>query len=164
MRLCTCALTLSVLSLLAIGCAVEPDGEPAGDLNRREQGLTEISLDARALLDASITRVTLEASGQSQELTLNPNTNTYDGALLLPAGSHSLLAQAYAGPQLVGASNPMTVEVQPGQVLRVLIAHPRSAGLGAAAVRPDPRLGRGPGEHPGDRAGLVRVLDPRARR
>jgi hypothetical protein len=100
---------------------MEPDGDPAGDLNQRDQGLTEISLDARALLDAGITRVTLEASGQSQDLTLNQSTNTYDGALLLPAGSHSLRAQAYAGTQLVGASNPMNVEVQTGQVLRVLM-------------------------------------------
>jgi hypothetical protein len=117
MRLCTYAL---LLSLLTIGC-VAGDGDPADDVGTAEQGLTEIRIDARALLAVGITQVSLEASGQSQDLVLNPATGTYDGTLILPAGAHSLLARAFADGTLVGASNPIAVTVQSGQVTRVVM-------------------------------------------
>ena len=83
------------------------------------QGRTEFRIDARALLDANITQVNVESGGQSQDLVLNYGTNTYDGTMLLPAGPQSLVARAFSGSTLVGASNPTGVTVQAGQVLHV---------------------------------------------
>ena len=95
--------------------------DPADDVAETAQGLTEIRIDARSLLDAGITRVTLEAGAQAEDLVLNPATGTYDGTLLLPAGPRSLVARAFAGAALVGASNPSVVDVQSGLVTRVVM-------------------------------------------
>ncbi|HWO19858.1 MAG TPA: hypothetical protein VNO30_13825 [Kofleriaceae bacterium] len=116
MRLCTYAL---LLSLLATACTL--DGDPADDVGAIDQGITELRIDARALLDAGITQVTLQAGGLSQDLVQNPATGTYDGTLLLPSGPQSLVARAYAGTTLVGASNPTAVNVLPNQVTRIVM-------------------------------------------
>jgi hypothetical protein len=116
-RFCSCALALS---LLAFGCTTG-DGDPADDLAANEQGLTEVRIDARALLNVGITQVTLEAAGQSQDLVLNASTGTFDGSLFLPAGPQSLVARAFAGATLVGASNSTQVQIQSGQVTRVVM-------------------------------------------
>jgi hypothetical protein len=113
MRLCTLAL---LLSALAVGCMSGGD-----DPDTAERGLAEIQIDLQPLLDAGITRVTLQAAGQTKELTPNLSTGTYDGALILPVGEQSLVALAYADTALVGASNPTPVQVQVGQVTRVLL-------------------------------------------
>lgn len=114
LRLCTCAL----LSTLTIGCVTTAE-DPADDVGTIDQGLTEIRIDARSLLAANITRVTLEAGGQAADLTLNLATGTYDGSLILPIGTQSLVAKAFAGADLVGASNPIAVTIATGQVTRV---------------------------------------------
>lgn len=116
-QLGSCALALS---LLAIGCTTQ-DGDPADDVGMHEQGLTEVRIDARALLNVGITQVTLEAGGQSEDLVLNASTGTFDGSLFLPAGPQSLVARAFAGATLVGASNPTQVDIQSGQVTRVVM-------------------------------------------
>jgi hypothetical protein len=61
----------------------------------------------------------VEGGGQSQDLVLNYATNTYDGTMILPVGPQSLVARAFAGTTLVGASNPTGVTIEPGQVLHV---------------------------------------------
>jgi hypothetical protein len=116
LRLCTSAL---LLSLLATGCTL--DGDPADDVGTIDQGLAELRIDARSLLDAGVTLVTLEAGGQTEDLVLNPATGTYDGTMLLPSGPQSLVARAFAGTTLVGASNPTAVNVQPNQVTRIVM-------------------------------------------
>lgn len=118
MRLCISAL---LLSLLAIGCMTSSEGGPAEDVGTSEQGLAEIKLDAGALIAVGITQVTLEAGGQSQDLVLNPATGTYDGAMILPSGPQTLVARAFVGATLVGASNPIAVDVAAGEVTRVLM-------------------------------------------
>jgi hypothetical protein len=115
LRLCTSAL---LLSLLATACMTD-EADPADDGGAAHQGRTEFRIDARTLRDANITHVTVEGGGQSQDLVLNYATNTYDGTMLLPAGPQSLVARAFSGPTLVGASNPAGVTVQAGQVLHV---------------------------------------------
>lgn len=117
MRLRTCAL---LLSLLTIGC-MDPAGDPADEVATSEQGLTEIRIDADALLAAGITQVTLASGAQSKELVLNPATGTYDGTLILPAGPQSVVARAFAGMTLVGASNPTEVNVEADKVTRVML-------------------------------------------
>jgi len=94
-------------------------GDPADDVSENDQGLTEFRIDARGLLDANVTRVTVEAGAQSLDLPLNPSTNTYDGAMLLPAGAQNLVARAFSGTTLVGVSNPTAVTIETGQVLHV---------------------------------------------
>jgi hypothetical protein len=116
MRLSTWTL---FLSLLFIGCTALED-EPV-DVGTREQGLVELRIDARAMLAANITQVTLEAGGQSQDLVLNQATQMFDGTMILPAGPHTLLARAFSGAMLVGASNPHVVMVQVNQVTRIIM-------------------------------------------
>lgn len=117
LRLCPPAL---LLSLLTAGCVTQP-GDPADDVGVIDQGLAEIRIDARSLLDAGVTRVTLDAAGQSADLDLNPSTGTYDGSLILPIGPQSIVARAFADTDLVGQSNPTAVTVETGQVTRVVM-------------------------------------------
>ncbi|HEU4727243.1 MAG TPA: hypothetical protein VFT22_05130 [Kofleriaceae bacterium] len=85
------------------------------------QGLAEVHVDASQLLAVGITRLTVEAAGLTQDLELNPFTGTFDGTLFLPAGPQSLVARAFAGEALVGQSQPVSVDVQPGVVVRVIV-------------------------------------------
>src|SRR5262249_37447330 len=64
---------------------------------------------------------TLAAAGQSQDLVQNFTTGTFDGTLILPAGTQSLVASAFSGDTLVGQSQPVSVDVQPGVVTRVTV-------------------------------------------
>lgn len=81
--------------------------------------MAELRVDASQFTAANITAVTLVAEEATKDLVLNSSTNTFDGALFLTAGTHTLVARAFAGDMLVGASRPTTVEIQPGVVTRV---------------------------------------------
>lgn len=114
MRAC---IRLLMIAVLAVGCTTDdPDTLATG-----EQGLAEVHVDAAPLLAASITRVTLAAAGQTQDLALNSATGTFDGAMILPSGTQSLVASAFSGDTLVGQSQPASVDVQAGIVTRVMI-------------------------------------------
>jgi hypothetical protein len=111
-----CIYTL-IISVLAVGCMT---GHP-DVLGTDRQGVAELRVDAGPLLAASITRVTIEAAGQTQDLAFNPATGTFDGTLFLPAGTQSLVARAFSEDLLVGQSHPTAVEVTAGVVTRVLL-------------------------------------------
>jgi len=81
--------------------------------------MAELRVDASQLAAADITAVTLVAEGATKDLVLNSSTNTFDGALFLTAGTHTVVARAFAGDMLVGASRSTAVEIQPGVVTRV---------------------------------------------
>lgn len=81
--------------------------------------MAELRVDASQLTAADITAVTLVAEEATKDLVLNSSTNTFDGALFLTAGTHTVVARAFAGDMLVGASRPTAVEIQPGVVTRV---------------------------------------------
>ncbi len=114
MRACTSTL---IACLLATGCTTEaPDS-----LDTADQGVAELRVDATSLLTLNVTRVTVEAAGDTTELVFHGETGTFDASLFLPAGPQSLTARAYADTTLVGASNPVAVDVQPGVVTRVAL-------------------------------------------
>lgn len=113
-RACICTL---IISVLAVGCIT---GHP-DVLGTDRRGVAELRVDAGPLLAASITRVTIEAADQTQDLALNPATGTFDGTLFLPAGTQSLVARAFAGDMLVGQSQPTAVAVTAGAITRVLL-------------------------------------------
>jgi hypothetical protein len=106
-----------IVSLLFVGCAASTPDTQITD----PQGLAEIRVDAAPLLAASITHVIVEAAGSSQELVLNPATGSFDGSLILPAGTQSLVASAYAEAVLVGRSQAASVSVAAGVVTRVML-------------------------------------------
>ncbi len=114
MRACTSTL---IVCLLAVGCASA--GQDSTDTE--DQGIAELRADAASLQAANVTRVTVEVGGQTQELLFNSVTFTYDAALFLPSGSQTLTARAFSDDTQVGASNPVTVNVQPGLVTRVVL-------------------------------------------
>lgn len=113
-RACICIL---ILSVSAVGCMT---GHP-DVLGIDRQGVAELHVDAGPLLAAGITRVTIEATDQTQDLPLNPATGTFDGLLFLPAGTQSLIARAFGGDMEVGESQPTAVQVTPGTTTRVLL-------------------------------------------
>jgi hypothetical protein len=113
MRACT---SILILTVLAVGC-IANQPEPA----TTAEGRAEILVDAGSPLFASITRLTVETSGQSQDLVLNPLTGTFDAALVLPAGTHVVVARAFHFDTIVGESTPIAVDVQAGIVTRVLL-------------------------------------------
>jgi hypothetical protein len=90
------------------------------ELGTDHQGV-ELHVDPRPFLTVPITRVSIEAAGQTQDLAFNPATGTFDGTLFLPAGMQSLVARAFGGAILVGQSQPTPVQVTPGTITRVLL-------------------------------------------
>jgi len=106
-----------VVATVTISCATNHPPSQGVD----QQGLAELHVDAQSLIAASVTRVTVDAAGQTQDLTLNQATGTFDGALFLPSGTQSLAASAFSGDQLVGQSQPTPVTVQIGVVTRVVL-------------------------------------------
>ena len=113
MRVWICSL---IASVIAVGCATASQETPLTN-----QGVAEVRVDAAQLLSAGITRVTVDGAGQSQDLTLNATTGTYDSTLFLPSGSQSLVASAFASGTLVAQSRPTSVDVQAGAVTRIVI-------------------------------------------
>src|ERR1041384_5899579 len=91
-----------IASVIIVGCATAGDGP----LTTGEQGLAELRVDAGPLLSVPITRVIVDAAGQSQDLAFNPATGTFDATLFLPSGGQSLVASAFSGDLLVGQSRP----------------------------------------------------------
>lgn len=71
MRACLCNL---IVAVLMVGCATTNTG-----LGADAQGIAELHVGAGPLLAASITRVTVEAAGQTQDLTLSARSRD-DGA------------------------------------------------------------------------------------
>jgi hypothetical protein len=100
-----------------VSCATT--GEPPTITDR--QGLAEVHVNGAQLLATGITRVTLAAAGQTQDLTFNPATGTFDGSLILSSGPQTLVARAFSGDTLVGQSQPTSVDVQSGAVTRVML-------------------------------------------
>lgn len=108
-----------IIAVLAVGCAA--DHKPSVPEGTAQQGLAELHVDAHSLIAASVTRVTVTSGDQSQDLTLNALTGSFDGSLLLASGTQSLVASAFAGDTLVGQSQPTPVAVQIGVVTRVIL-------------------------------------------
>jgi hypothetical protein len=106
-----------IFAVLAVGCTTSNTDTLAAD----HQGLAEVHIDAGPLLAVGITRLTVAAAGQTQDLVQNPFTGTFDATLILPSGAQSVVASAFSGDTLVGQSRPTTVEVQAGVVTRVLL-------------------------------------------
>lgn len=102
------------------GCASEPD-EP-GVVASAEQGIAELRVDAGALAELPLTRVAVEVDGRISELVFNPARDSFDGALAVPAGAHTVIARAFSGDALIGASNATSIEVEAGVVTRVLLS------------------------------------------
>jgi hypothetical protein len=106
----------SLYLVIALGCNSHPDS-----LATDRQGVAELRIDASPLFASNITHVTVEAAGQTADLVSNPATGTFDGTLLVPAGSQSFVARAFSDQTLVGQSAPTSAEVQAGAVTRVII-------------------------------------------
>ncbi|HEX8111928.1 MAG TPA: hypothetical protein VF516_29550, partial [Kofleriaceae bacterium] len=99
-----------------VGCATTNT-----ELGSEHLGVAELHVDVGPLLATAITRVSVEAAGQTQDLTFDFNTGSFDGVVFLPAGMQSLVARAFGGDMLVGQSHPTPVQVTPGATTRVLL-------------------------------------------
>src|ERR1044071_2673574 len=108
-----CRRCVLVLCLAIIGCTTQR--EP---LASDEQGVAEVRVDTGLLLSSTITRVSVEAAGESQDLLLNSTTGTFDGTIFLLSGTQQLVARAFSGETQVGASHRTPVEVHAGEVGR----------------------------------------------
>ena len=110
-----CWQSLCILMLLQ-GCGAQPDS-----LASDAEGVAELRIDASPLLAANVDHVTVDAAGQTVDLVINPNTGTFDGTLLLPAGMQTFVARAFSGATLVGQSAPTPAAIQAGAVTRLMI-------------------------------------------
>jgi hypothetical protein len=101
---------------VAAGCAASP-----GPVDAEGQGIAELRVDATSLQAAFISRLTVESEGQTKQLVFNASSNTFDAALILPAGPHTVIARAFSDDTVAGASSPTLVEVEPGVATRVVL-------------------------------------------
>lgn len=104
-----------IVAVVMVGCTTTNT-----ELGTDHQGV-ELHVDTKPFLTVPITRVSVEAAGQTQDLAFNPATGTFDGTLFLPAGMQSVVARAFGGDLLVGQSQPTPVQVTPGTITRVLL-------------------------------------------
>jgi hypothetical protein len=79
-----CVYALAVTALVA---GIATDREP--EVAVAAQGVAELQIDAASLSSGAVSRVEVESDGQLQDLARNPNTGTFDGTLVLGAGSHA---------------------------------------------------------------------------
>lgn len=106
--------SLWLMAAVAVaGCAVSEDAE----LGR---GSAELRVDAAALT-ATLTRVVVDDGATAHELAYDPQTNQFQGTLILAAGPHELRARAFSNAGEIGASRPTPVTVDAGGVTRVAI-------------------------------------------
>lgn len=110
-------LSIVFLSVLAFGCTTSTGDRVADD----RQGIAELRVEAGPLAVAGVTRVTVEAGGVSQELVFNDSDSAYEGTLILPAGTATLVARAFNGDALVGQSQPTSVDITSDTVTRVFL-------------------------------------------
>jgi hypothetical protein len=97
-----------------LGCTAE---EPARDLT---EGRAALHIELAGAV-GDITRVTVQAADRSAELVFDSVGNSYDGTIVLPSGAQTLVARAFAEDTLVGASEPLPIEVQAGTITPVTI-------------------------------------------
>jgi hypothetical protein len=121
---------------MPLACATEREEPLAAD----SQGVAELRIDDSFVTDLDISKVVIRAEdGRSQTVTRNRATGTFDGALLLSEGTHSLVASAFTTrfliDTLVGQSRPTPVEVRRGAITRVMIQ------ILDLAVPPSPKFG-----------------------
>jgi len=106
-----------IVCLAATSCTADHPGDRANE----QQGIAELRVDAASLQAANVTRVTVEVAGGIQDLVFNPASGTFDAALFLASGSQTVIGRAFSDDVLVGASNPVTVDVTPGNVTRAVL-------------------------------------------
>lgn len=104
------------IALTLAGCTPEDAKTPSGD------GLMSVAV--RGLSAGQISRMVLTAqpANVSKTLTLDPNTATFNGRLVLPSGTHTLTATGYgSAPEVVVASGTGTVTVTPNTTTPVTL-------------------------------------------
>ncbi len=109
------ALPMSLLLAVA-ACTAAPQPHDG-----RHEGLAELRMTADPAFAATITRVTVETSEASADLT--PGTvspGSFAGTLVLSPGPHSLVVRAFSNETVIGASNPIAVDITSGAVTRVM--------------------------------------------
>jgi hypothetical protein len=108
---------LFILSLLAAAActATQPP------LENQHDGVAELRMTTDPKFAGLITRVTVETSEASADLTPGGVTpGTFAGTLALSSGPHSLVVRAFSNETVIGASNPIAVEITSGVVTRVM--------------------------------------------
>jgi hypothetical protein len=110
-------LSVVFLSVLTSGCTTSAGDRVDGD----RQGIAELRVGAGALAVAGITRVTVQSADVSQDLVFVDNDSAYEGTVILPAGTATLVASAFNGDLLVGQSHPTPVDIISGAVTRVFL-------------------------------------------
>lgn len=110
-------LSVVFLSVLAFGCTTSVGDRVDGD----RQGIAEMRVGAALLVITGITRVTVQSAGTSQDLVFKEDDSAYEGTVILPAGTATLVASAFNGDTLVGQSRPTSVDITSGAVTRVFL-------------------------------------------
>ena len=111
-----------IACLVVAGCAATDPSLPEA------YGRAELRVDL-ATSFSEITRVTIEAAGESHDLVKSSLDLTFGGTIGLPPGMQLLVAHAFAGDQPVGDSNPTPVDIETGALSRVsLFILDRSTG------------------------------------
>jgi hypothetical protein len=106
----SCKLGLGVALLLMGGCAGPETGA------NEDMGTARVRIEAARTNNFEVTQVTVTAQGGFQTELVRDSDGGFIGTLLLPAGFNELVGQAFAGPDLVGVSAPVPVQIQAGLV------------------------------------------------
>jgi len=124
-------LAAAFAALFAAACE-GPEGPDA-----EAMGTAHFGVVAPQVFPFELTRVSVESdTGFSIDLARDPGTGTFVGTLLLPAEVTELTGFAFVGDELVGASNPVPADIQPGVVTRVTIQILDTTGGGQPGFGP----------------------------
>lgn len=108
-------LSVVFLSVIAFGCTTSAGDHVNGDL----QGIVEMRVTPLGV--SGITRVSVQSADVSQDLVFNDANSVYEGTVILPAGTATLVVSAFNGDALIGQSHPTPVDIISGSVTRVFL-------------------------------------------
>jgi hypothetical protein len=111
---CKLGLGFGVALLLMSGCA-------APETANEGMGTARVRIEAVRTQAFEITQVTVTAQGGFEADLVRDPSGAFVGTLLLPAGPNELVGEAFVGPDLVGVSTPVPVEIQAGLVTSATI-------------------------------------------
>jgi hypothetical protein len=116
MRFLHLTLPAAVLAAALAGCG----GSDAESTDAT--GTARIHLITPQVFDFQLTRVSVETNtGFTVDLARDQQTGDFGGSLALPAGVHEITGRAFVDAEQVGASNPVTAEIQAGAITQIMI-------------------------------------------
>jgi hypothetical protein len=87
-----------------------------------DMGMAEVVVHVASAAQYNVTRVTVESENFSQDLSPTTHSGVFGGTLMLPSGTHELVARSFIGGWESGRSSPTAITIQSGRVAQASLS------------------------------------------